>query len=93
MAKSGTGGFSLNLDVHELALDDFSINGDWSEVAKFVVYFSFTVFSAKEVNAFKNSIALNYFIIQVLDLLFLSLFHVWNYYSPLYPPQKPFRPE
>ena len=72
MAKSGTGGFALGLDVHELALDDFSINGDWSEVAKFVVYFSFSVFSAKEVNAFENSIALNYFITQVFNLLFLS---------------------
>jgi hypothetical protein len=72
MTKSGTGGFTLGFDVHKLALDDFSINCDWSEVAKFVVYFSFSVFSAKEVNAFENSIALNYFISQVLNLLFLS---------------------
>lgn len=70
MAKSGTGGLALSLDVHKLALDDFSINGDWSEVAKFVVYFPFSVFSAKEVNTFENSIALNYFISKVLNLLF-----------------------
>jgi len=44
--------------VHKLTLNNFSINSDWSEVAKFVVYFSFSVLSTKEVDTLKNSITL-----------------------------------
>ena len=49
---------SLNLQLSEFTMHDFSVDDDGLEVPQFVLQLTFLILASKEVNSFLNRVAL-----------------------------------
>ena len=71
MAESGHGRRSLNLQLAELTMDDFTIDDHWLEVAHLVLKLTFLILAAEVIDAFLNGVTL--YKMEQLEIRFVIL--------------------